>query len=416
MARLPRGNRALIRKINRNLVLNLIKSRGPISRTEIARLSGLSLATVSAITAELMKTGLVHEMGAGESTGGRRPVLLRLNHRAGFVVGVKLMEHAITSALTDLDAQVLHYQVTPLPPADPHPPTVEIVLPLIIEAIETTIRESAVERRRMLGIGVGMAGLVDGAAGICRYSPFFGWRNVRIADPIAEHFHLPVYLENDVNTLTIAEQWFGYGHGVDHFVVVTVGRGIGAGIVVNGQFYRGALGGAGEFGHITLVDGGPPCDCGKRGCLEALASDPAVVRQARAAIALGEKTSLAAVDPLSLEAVVEAAEAGDELARRLLADSGRWLGVGIATLVNVLNPQMVIVGGEGVRAGEWRFGPMREVIRAHAFNGLADEMEIVIEPSGDEAWARGAACVVLGELFRSPVQREGAVDLIAAVA
>ncbi|RMF39072.1 MAG: winged helix-turn-helix transcriptional regulator, partial [Chloroflexi bacterium] len=109
MARLPRGNRALIRKINRNLVLNLIKSRGPISRTEIARLSGLSLATVSAITAELMKTGLVHEMGAGESTGGRRPVLLRLNHRAGFVVGVKLMEHAITSALTDLDAQVLHY-------------------------------------------------------------------------------------------------------------------------------------------------------------------------------------------------------------------------------------------------------------------------------------------------------------------
>ena len=219
-----------------------------------------------------------------------------------------------------------------------------------------------------------------------------------------------------MNSLPGDEHWCGDGHGVDHFVVVTVGRGIGAGTVVNGQFYRGAMGGAGEFGHITLQDDGPPCDCGKRGCLEALASDPAVVRRARAAIALGERTALAGVKPLTLEAIVAAAEAEDELARQLLADSGRWLGIGIATLVNILNPQMVIVGGEGVRAGQWRFDPMREAIQAHAFNGLADRLEIVIEPSGDEAWARGAACVVLGELFKSPVQRRQAVDLMAAMA
>ena len=414
MTHLRKGNRDLIKEINRNLVLNLIKSRGPISRTEIARLSGLSPATVSGITAEFIASGLVHELGEGESTGGRRPVLLRLNPRAGFVVGVKLMEHAITSALTDLDAQVLHHRITPLAATDA-PVAPDAILPVIVQAIEQTIAESQVERQRVLGIGVGLAGLVDGEAGICRYSPFFGWRDVPLAEPIAEHFGLPVYLENDVNTLTIAEQWFGYGHGVDHFVVVTVGRGVGAGIVVNGQFYRGALGGAGEFGHITLVDDGPPCDCGKRGCLEALASDPAVVRQARAAIALGERTALAEVAPLTLDAVVEAADAGDELARRLLADSGRWLGIGIATLVNILNPQLVIVGGEGVRAGEWRFGPMRAAIQAHAFNGLADELEVVIEPSGDETWARGAACVVLGELFKSPVQRGETIGLMAAM-
>ncbi len=414
MTHLRKGNRDLIKEINRNLVLNLIKSRGPISRTEIARLSGLSPATVSGITAEFIASGLVHELGEGESTGGRRPVLLRLNPRAGFVVGVKLMEHAITSALTDLDAQVLHHRITPLAATDA-PVAPDAILPVIVQAIEQTIAESQVERQRVLGIGVGLAGLVDGEAGICRYSPFFGWRDVPLAEPIAEHFGLPVYLENDVNTLTIAEQWFGYGHGVDHFVVVTVGRGVGAGIVVNGQFYRGALGGAGEFGHITLVDDGPPCDCGKRGCLEALASDPAVVRQARAAIALGERTALAEVAPLTLDAVVEAADAGDELARRLLADSGHWLGIGIAALVNILNPQLVIVGGEGVRAGEWRFGPMRAAIQAHAFNGLADELEVVIEPSGDETWARGAACVVLGELFKSPVQRGETTGLMAAM-
>lgn len=409
MARLRKGNRDLLKEINCNLVLNLIKSRGPISRTEIARLSGLSLATVSGITADFIASGLVCEMDEGESTGGRRPVLLRLNHQAGYVVGAKLMERAIASAVTELDATVVHHRVIPLNGAcDP-----AAVQQVLIQAISQTIAASKVKQERVLGIGIGMAGVVDGQAGVCRYSPFFGWRDVALASPIAAQFGLPVYLENDVNTLTIAEQWFGYGHGVDHFIVVTVGRGIGAGLVVNGQFYRGQLGGAGEVGHITLQEDGPLCDCGKRGCLEALAADPAVVRQARAAIALGEKTALAEVEPLTLEAIVAAAEAGDALARRLLADSGRWLGVGIATLVNILNPQLIIVGGEGVRVGEWRFGPMREAIRAHAFNGLADELEVVIEPAGDETWARGAACVVLGELFKSPVHRREEMDLMA---
>ena len=409
MARLRKADRDLIREINRNIVLNLIKSRGPLSRTDIARLSGLSLATVSGIAADFIGGGLVREMGEGESTGGRKPVLLRLNYQAGFVVGVKLMEQAITSALTNLDAQVLRHRVTPLPAQH----DVRAVQEVIIAAVEATIAESRVDRGRVLGIGIGMAGVVDGQAGLCRYSPFFGWRDVEVARPIADHFGLPVYLENDVNTLTIAEQWFGYGHGVDHFVVVTVGRGIGAGIVVNGQFYRGAIGGAGEFGHITLAQDGPPCDCGKRGCLEALASDPAVVRQAKAAIAWGEKTMLSRADGLSLDDVIEAAGAGDGLARRLLADSGRWLGIGIATLVNILNPQLVIVGGEGVRAGEWRFGSMQEAIREHAFNGLADALDIVVEPAGDESWARGAACVMLGELFKSPTHKGKATDLTA---
>ena len=387
--------------MNRNLVLNLIKSRGPISRTEIARLSGLSQAAVSSIVGSLIEQGLVHEMGAGESTGGRKPLLLRINDQAGFIVGVKLTEQAITSALTDLDANVVCLQTFPLQGQR----DLQAVQDAIVAAVETTIARSGVDPARVLGVGLGMAGVVDGEVGVCRYSPFFGWRDAPIAPSIAQRLGIPVYLENDVNTLTIAEQWFGYGHDVDHFVVITVGRGIGARIVVNGQFYRGTIGGAGELGHIPLVENGPPCDCGKQGCLEALASDPAIVRQARTAIARGEPTMLADMEPVTLDAVVAAAEAGDELARRLLAASGRWLGIGIAILVNILNPQLVIVSGEGVRAGEWRFGPMREAIQAHAFNGLADDLNIIIEPAGDETWARGAACVVLGELFKPPVYK-----------
>ena len=412
MAHLRKGNRDLIKEINRNLVLNLIKSRAPISRTEIARLSGLSPATISGIASDFIASGLVHQMGEGESTGGRRPVLLRLNHQAGFVVGVKLMEHAITSAVTDLDANVLYHRVTTLE----HARDLPAVLEGIVRAIAMTIEESGVERAGVLGIGIGMAGVIGSKAGLCHYSPFFGWRDVKVAEPIETHFALPVYIDNDVNTLTIAEQWFGYGHGADDFVVVTVGRGIGAGIVVNGQFYRGALGGAGEFGHITLAREGPLCDCGKRGCLEALASDPAVLRMVRERIAAGEESVLGGLRALALEDVIHAAEDGDEIAREALADSGRWLGVGIANLVNILNPQLVIVAGEGVQAGEYRFQAMREAIRMHSFDGLAKELKIVIEPSGDETWARGAASLVLGEIFKHPLYRDERIDLVASMA
>ncbi|MFW6070381.1 MAG: ROK family transcriptional regulator [bacterium] len=394
-----KGNRLLIKEINRNLILNLIKKHGPVSRVELARLSNLSAATISGITAEFIESDLVRETGEGESRGGRRPVLLRLNHRARFVVGVKLMETAVTSALTDLDAQVLHHRVTSFD-GDRGPVTPEVAIEAVEKAVERTIAESGVDGERLVGIGIGMAGTVDRNSGVCRYSPFFEWRNVQLAQPIAEHFQLPVYLENDVNTLTIAEKWFGYGHEASHFVVVTVGRGIGAGIVVNGQFYSGAFGGAGEFGHVPL------CVDGQQATLESLAADPAVVRRAQEAIGSGEASALAEADPLTIEAVIDAADGGDALAQRLLADSGRWLGTGIATLINMLDPEMVIVAGEGVRAGEWRLDPMRRAIADYTFAGLAGDVEIVVEPSGDEAWARGAACVVLGELFKSPVHRQ----------
>jgi N-acetylglucosamine repressor len=408
LTHLRKGDRDLIKDINRNRVLNLIKSRGPISRVELARRSGLSPATISGIVSDFIAARLVHEMGQGESTGGRRPVMLRLNHKAGFVVGAKLMEHAVATAVTDLDASVLYHQVAPLKivvDRGSESPEPRRLLEGLVDAIEATITGSGVSRKRLLGIGVGMAGVVDAEKGLSRYSPFFGWQGVQIAEPLANHFKLAVYVENDVNTLTIAEQWFGDGHGVDHFVVVTVGRGIGAGVVVNGQFYRGAIGGAGELGHMTLKPDGPRCDCGKRGCLEALASDDAIVRQAQEAVAAGDQTLLSQFPPeaLNLETVVQAADGGDQLARRILADAGRWLGIGIANMLNILNPQLVIVGGEGVRAGEWRLEPMRQAIQQHSFNGLADELEIIVDASGDERWARGAACVVLGKVFAPPL-------------
>ncbi len=393
---LRKGNRDLIKNINRNLVLNLIKNQGPISRTELIRQSNLSAGTISNITSSLIADEIVQETGEGESSGGRRPVLLRLNHRAGFVVGLKVMEKEITVAVTDLDAKVIFHHVLSIEVDIPSPNS-EQVLSAIIDAIENSLAASAVERTRVVGIGIGMAGVIDGARGVCHYSPYFAWRDVDIAGPIATHFDLPVYVENDVNTLTIVEKWFGYGRDISHFIVVTVGRGVGTGMVINGQFYRGAVGGAGEFGHITMLDGNPPIT------LEQLASDDAILHYAQQIIAQGNHTALTTIEDLTLKAVVQAADEGDLVAQNLLADAGRWLGIGISILINVLNPQLVIVGGEGVQAGKWRLDPMREAIHKHVFNGLADDLEIVIEPSGNETWARGAASLVLGELFKSPV-------------
>jgi N-acetylglucosamine repressor len=410
------GNRDLIKEINLSIILNSIKSQGPLSRTEISRLSGLSLATVSGMTAELLALDFIRETAEGESTGGRPPVLLALNGRAGYVVGIKLTEQSIISALADLEANVVYNYVTSIESAQDAGSTLQA----IIGTIAATLDGSGVDREKVKGIGIGLAGVIDSRTGVCRYSPILGWRNVQLARPIEEHFHLPVYIENDVNTLTIAEQWFGSGRGTDHFLVVTVGRGIGLGIVTNGQFYRGAVGGAGEFGHITLQEDGPLCECGKHGCLEAIASDLAVVRMAEQAARSGRPTLLTEVleanGLLTLDDVIEAAQQHDAAALECLERSGRAIGIGLATLVNLFNPQMVILAGEGMRAGDARLAPMKQALRRHAFNGLADNLQLVVEPSGDETWARGAACVVLGELFKHPIHREARAEMLRPAA
>jgi glucokinase-like ROK family protein len=398
MSRFWTANRQLIRAINRSTVLNVVKEDGPIPRTEIGRLSGLSPATVSEITADLIGEGLVYEKEAGDSTGGRPPILLALNRDAAYVVGLKLAEHYISAALTNIEATVLGSLTVPVTDINP----VEHAVIALSDAVDQVIAEAAVPRERVAGVGIGLAGVIDAAHGVCRYSPILDWRDVPLEQAVEQKIGIPVYIDNDVNTLTMAEKWFGAGQGVDDFLVITVGRGVGMGIVAHGRFYRGTRGGGGEFGHTVMDPDGPWCDCGKRGCLEAYVSDPALVREARDAAA-GRRLGGLEPDELSIEAVTELARAGDDTMRAIFARAGRMLGMGIANLINILNPALIIVSGEGARAGDLLFQPMRDSVTRHAFNGLADDAEIVIQDWGDEAWARGAASLVLQEIYRSPI-------------
>ena len=397
MTKYPLGNRDLIRAINRSAVLNTIKNFGPISRTDIARRTGLSAATITGITTDLIEDSLVFEKEQGDSSGGRRPILLALNPRGGFVVGLKLTEENVTAALTDLEATVIAKQTILIEDM-----SVDMVINSIVEVVEKLEHQASIEQQNLYGVGIGLAGIIDADRGVLRYSPIFGWHDVPLVDLLQSRLKVPVFIDNDVNTFTLTERWFGKGQGVDNFLTVTVGRGIGMGIVVNGQLYHGVKGGAGEFGHTVINPEGPMCDCGKRGCLETYASDPALVRAAKTSFENGKMKK--AVN--SINELQTLAEEGDPGAENVYAKAGETLGRGIANLINVFNPELIIIGGEGVGAGDLLFKPLCEAVDNYVMPGLADDTEIKIELWNDDAWARGAAGLVLRELFESPIHRE----------
>jgi predicted NBD/HSP70 family sugar kinase len=397
MANSPVGNRDLIRAINRSKILNTIKSYGLIPRAEIARLTGLSPATVTGITADLIQDNLVFEKEVGDSSGGRRPIMLAINPHGGCVVGIKVMEDHALGALTDLEASLLVKQSFPLTDTSP-----EGVSLAVGELVVELLRLSANPLSSLMGVGVGLAGIVDSGQGIVCQSPFFGWTDVPLRELIQNRVHVPVYIDNDVNTLAFAEKWFGAGQGINDFLVVTFGRGIGLGIVVNGQFHHGLRGGAGELGHTVIRPGGELCACGKRGCLEMYVSEPAMLRQASEAFNQGQLAS----QPHTPEELVALAESGAAPAREILVQAGQLLGQSIANLINIFNPQCILINGEGVRAGRWLFDAMRASIDEHTLPSLRQDVSILVEPLGDDAWARGAASLVLHELFESPINRQ----------
>jgi N-acetylglucosamine repressor len=393
----PIGNRTLIRALNRSTVLNAIKRFGPIDRAEVARRTGLSPATVTGITAELIEDNLIFEKAPGESRGGRRPILMAINPHGGYVVGVKLTEAQATGALTDLEANVIARQTRSWKGQAP-----QEAVEVIVELVHELIAGEGLHKKQLLGVGVGLAGIVDAERGLLRTTPYFDWYDLPLRDLLQKAIKVPVYVDNDVNTLTLAEKWFGAGQGVDDFLTVTIGRGVGLGIVVNGQFYRGVGGGAGEFGHTVVDPHGPACACGKRGCLETFVGDPGLVRMAREAFQDG----LLPAPVSTVPELIALADAGQPAAQEILARAGKVLGRGIANLINLFNPQLIILGGEGTRAGDWLFEPMRREIAEHTLPRLAADVTLRIDPWGDDAWARGAASLVLRELFESPVHRE----------
>jgi len=387
------ADRQLVRAINRSMVLNVVREKGPISKAEISRATGLSQATVGAIVPSLIERGFVSEGAPTVSGLGRPPTLLQLDRESYNVVGLKLMEDHIVGAVTDIEARTLGYSELPISDLEP-----ASVAAAATEIVDELLRISGLGRERLLGVGVGMAGVIDTNRGVCRSSPFLGWRNVPIAELVEARLKVPVRVDNDINTLALAERWFGIGQKADDFLLVTLGRGIGLSVVADGRVYRGAQGGAGEFGHTVVNDSDELCSCGNRGCLEASVGEPALLRHAqklRAARNLSAPSTAAELYAVALQ--------DGELAD-LLVRAGRQLGRALGNLINLLAPALVILSGEGVDAGEILLGAVRSELDVHIHEGLQHTYELVVEPLSDEAWARGAASLILDAVFEPPTR------------
>jgi len=374
-----------IRDINRQIVLNYVREREPISRAEIARESALQRSTVSAIIDDLQNEGLVEEIGEGESTGGRPPTMLRLRTAGAIAVGVAVTPSLTMIATSDLAGRVLDQKAFPTNP-DP-----EQTFERVIDCVREFVGQSNVS---IESIGVSLPGLVDPATGNVIYVPYFKWRDLPVAQMISSATNLPVTIDNDANAVALAELWFGRPEVSDarDFILVLVAEGVGTGIVFDGQIYRGERGAAGEFGHMIVGTHAPvPCSCGNRDCWEAFSSE-------RAALARYRNLSGAQNPQSTFKDVVDRALAGESDANSALVDTALCLGIGISNLVVGFSPEAVVVGGEIARAWSLVEDALRQTIDHSVRRGLPSA-RILPSTLGKDPSLMGALSLVLASKF-----------------
>jgi predicted NBD/HSP70 family sugar kinase/biotin operon repressor len=369
-------------------VFATIVTRGPLSRRDIARLTGLSQSTITKVVKPMLEDGYVIEDKEQSDGPGRPMIPLRVNNESHYVVGAKIAQRELVAVVTDPQAQILASARRKRVGRTPSAAAKELA-----DLIAGLLDEHPEFRQRVEGLGVGLGGHVDSRTGVLHYSPILGWRDVAIAALLEEATGLYTIAENDVNALAVAEQWFGAGRDAATFAVVTVGVGVGAAFVVDHELVHGASGLAGELGHIVIDPSGDLCGCGNRGCLETIASQGAIL--GAIAKASGKRVG-------TLAAAAARARAGEPAAVRAFEDAGKALGRGIAIVQTLLNPERVILSGEGVIASDLLLTSLVRSLGTSAFSSASADCEIVTRPLEDETWARGAASNVLRHLIARP--------------
>lgn len=373
---------------NQPRILHALRRRPGLSKADLARTLHLAPATASTLVGELVGKGLVVISGLADSTGGRRPERLTLNPERPLMLGIDLGETDARLGVLDLDGRLRAVERLPFR----RERGAVALEPVVAAAVELLRRHPAVE-----GVGVAAPGPLDSATGVIRRAVNLGWQDFPLRQLLEAHLRLPVSVDRNTNAALLAEEWWGSAPTGDPSIFITLGSGVGAAIKIGGHFLRGAGGMGGEFGHISLDPDGPPCGCGSRGCLEVFAGGRALLRRyARARRSTGRG---------GIGAMASAAADGDELAGRLLAEAGDHLGTGVVTLVNLVNPEVIVLGGELMEA-EWLLLPrVRQAVRRR---GLRDARAVRIVPSTfrDRASLIGAATIAYDALFTGRVPSE----------
>lgn len=384
-------------------VVNTIRQIGPLSRTDLARHLGYSRANITAIITALLEKDVVLEIGPGESQGGRRPVMLALNGRVGYVVGVDMGATSVDLALADFTGAIL---IRHSEPADVRTPPAQM-LGRIVDLILDMLGRQGVTPQQVVAIGLGVPGPVKFAQGVLIAPPLMPrWEGYSIRDFFRQTFpHAPVAVDNDVNLMAIGELHAGAGKGLDNFFFIKIGTGIGCGIICKGQIYRGRDGCAGDVGHICVDYNGPVCHCGNVGCLEAMAAGPAMAARAEQAARTGQSDFLARRleehGALTAKDVGDAAAAGDHAANEIIKESGRMVGGMLAGLVNFYNPSLILIGGGVSKIGYKLLSAIRQAVLRRSTALSTRDLRIDLSPLGDDAGVVGAIRLALEHVFNN---------------
>jgi glucokinase-like ROK family protein len=397
------GDQALVREINLSIILNCLRETSPLSRAQLAGITGLNKTTVSSLVRELIARQFVREIGFDSSGAGRPAVLLELNPDAGCIIGMEIGVDFILAILTNFKAQVLWRYREDTDQAEGQ----ETILAKALDVGRQAFAVGGSPHSPVLGIGIGIPGLVDISSGTLLFAPNLKWHDVPLREIFSREFDVPAFVDNDANVAALGESYFGAAQGSKDFVYLSIGVGLGGGIVLDGQLYRGIGGYAGEIGHMTITSDGERCNCGNCGCWETLVSQTAVVHRVRKAVEAGNASRVSQLaegrlERISIPVIVEAAEEGDEVARQALEETGDYLGIGIANLINAFNPELIIFGGVMSLASAYLLPAIEKTLEGRSLAWPRRMARVMASSYGPDACVMGGVALVLHDILSKP--------------
>ncbi len=380
-------------------ILHALYFNGPLSNSELSKLIKLSTPKINSLLVELIENGLVKELGRGDSSGGRRPNIYGLVEDGFYVVGITInINRTIISIFNSNNQEV----------SGPHYFPVKMQSDLEIfrqvnNKLEQVVKDSRIERNKILVAGIELPGVINPNLGINKtYFP----QVTNLYEELRKIFGIPVYFNHDSKVRTFAEQHFGLAKGKKNVLMLQADWGLGLGIIINGKLYGGKSGFSGEFGHLPIVDNGVLCSCGKQGCLETIVSATAIVRMAKEGINKGNSSLITELvngdtDKIEISVVIQAANRGDQFAISLFSEAGYWLGRGIVYLIQIFNPELIIIGGRLAEASPFILAPIQQAINIFSNRDLSSDTEIRFSELGSKAGTVGAAAYALEKISLS---------------
>ncbi|PAB58570.1 ROK family transcriptional regulator [Anaeromicrobium sediminis] len=399
MRNIDRADKKLMKRINRLVVLNLMRQEGPISRSHLAKKSSLNPATISSITMTLIEEGIVREIGSGESSGGRKPILLELNKENVYAIGVDMGIEKVSAGIVNIDGDLMVKETLYFSKNGDFKDKVNTIK----KAIKKVINNENIAYEKVLGIGMGLHGVVNSKEGILSYAPAFNYYDINVKDYFEKEFEKVIKIQNDVRVMALGEKWFGKATECEDFILLNVGMGIGAGIYVNGELYEGKQFAAGEIGHIHITEENIRCKCGRVGCLEALASGSAIKDRFLEKIKGGETSTLrdkfkGNLEKVTSKDIYEEGLLGDEICISIMKDTGYYLGLAISILINILNPEKVLLAGGVSNAKEFIYDEIKRVVEEKSILNCK-RLYIGETDLKENGGIIGAAALIIRDLF-----------------